>query len=795
MKRNIALIILCVVSQLALAQNPIAYYPFNGNAQDETGNGHHGNVNGATLTTDRFGTPNSAYFFDGINDYIDLTNPVGLQSLNYTFSLWAKPASNPLGTAHCALSIGGNGGDQFISNLNAFGDVGWNLSGYQLPSGTFDLVSGVSPNVDSWYYIVGIRSSTYSLLYVNGVLVDSMPFSNSTSPNYGQNFANIGRRTFNQFQYFHGAIDEVKIFNTAFVPSLELTSPFRSCWEILQANPSAPTGSYTIDVDGPGGMNAFACSCDMTTDGGGWTLVSNYNHLSGTNPSLQYRNTDLPIMGSSTLGTDESGTSFWGNATNSLMNLIPFDTIQWYGTSSQAGKITHFKSGYLGAWTMAKTGNGDYTGMNSSKVVYPDNTSVNINCIATSGLYGNNWANLMQCFGVDIWSVGIQSSGACTPFPGWPNIWQWSIDASYCDNNHPNSLHRIWVKGPNPCNLFSNAPNMSVLNSSTICQDGSWKHISNPSNANEIIASVDDNDLALGTLTASVYLEGSATGLYNGQHFLKRHYVISTQNNPLGSKRVRLYFTSSELNDLISADPSVNGIQDLKITKYSGPTADGIYNPNDATSIQLIPPASITTGSLYGVLYLEFDVDGFSEFWIHGGSNAPLPVQMMSFNGEVCGENNCLTWVTRNEMNISHYDIQRSTNGVEFNAYAQIYNIANKMEETTYHYKDVKPLEGKSYYRLASIDIDGSKSFSHVIALNHSSLDEIEVVPTSSRSGLYSIISTQAVDDYQLFSLTGQLIFHSKKSNAINLSNLSAGIYFVKIKSGNNIQTIKIIKE
>jgi hypothetical protein len=129
------------------------------------GNGHHGNVNGATLTTDRFGTPNSAYFFDGINDFIDLTNPIGLQSLNYTFSLWAKPASNPVGTAHCALSIGGNGGDQFISNLNAFGDVGWNLSGYQLPSGTFDLVSGVSPNVNSWYYIVGIRSST-SLLAV-----------------------------------------------------------------------------------------------------------------------------------------------------------------------------------------------------------------------------------------------------------------------------------------------------------------------------------------------------------------------------------------------------------------------------------------------------------------------------------------------------------------------------------------------------------------------------------------------------------------------------------------------------
>lgn len=47
----------------------IAYYPFNGNANDLSGNGHNGIVNGATLTTDRFGNLNSAYYFDG-NDYI-----------------------------------------------------------------------------------------------------------------------------------------------------------------------------------------------------------------------------------------------------------------------------------------------------------------------------------------------------------------------------------------------------------------------------------------------------------------------------------------------------------------------------------------------------------------------------------------------------------------------------------------------------------------------------------------------------------------------------------------------------
>jgi hypothetical protein len=51
----------------------VAYYSFDGNANDQSGNGHDGSVNGATLTTDRFGTPNSAYSFDGIDDYISPT--------------------------------------------------------------------------------------------------------------------------------------------------------------------------------------------------------------------------------------------------------------------------------------------------------------------------------------------------------------------------------------------------------------------------------------------------------------------------------------------------------------------------------------------------------------------------------------------------------------------------------------------------------------------------------------------------------------------------------------------------
>ena len=73
----------------------VAYYPFNGNANDASGNGNNGVVNGATLTSDRNGNVENAYNFDGSNfisvsdnDLLDLTN-------DFTISSWFNPSSFP----------------------------------------------------------------------------------------------------------------------------------------------------------------------------------------------------------------------------------------------------------------------------------------------------------------------------------------------------------------------------------------------------------------------------------------------------------------------------------------------------------------------------------------------------------------------------------------------------------------------------------------------------------------------------------------------------------------------------
>ena len=65
----------------------VAAYEFTGNADDVSGNGNNGVVNGATLTADRFGNAGSAYSFDGVDDYIAMPSPISGHA-EFTSSLW-----------------------------------------------------------------------------------------------------------------------------------------------------------------------------------------------------------------------------------------------------------------------------------------------------------------------------------------------------------------------------------------------------------------------------------------------------------------------------------------------------------------------------------------------------------------------------------------------------------------------------------------------------------------------------------------------------------------------------------
>ena len=233
----------------------VGYWPFCGNANDESGNGNNGVVNGATLTTDRFGNSNSAYSFDGGN-WIQVQHSNTLNLPKGTISLWFKNnlnalqtilAKNIFGTAegeNYGISIFDNSTIGFYSkyNSNCQPSVGWNF------------VNTTNNYIDNNFHnMVCVIDDNVIKIYIDGILKNSSNTPNPsadvcpTSPLYfGRDYA------LNQLYNYKGILDDIGIWNRALTPQ-EITNLY----------------------------NANQCITNITvTD----TLIINVGQLSFTNP-------------------------------------------------------------------------------------------------------------------------------------------------------------------------------------------------------------------------------------------------------------------------------------------------------------------------------------------------------------------------------------------------------------------------------------------------------------------------------------------------------------------------------
>ncbi|CAK0777787.1 exported hypothetical protein [Gammaproteobacteria bacterium] len=245
------IISLCLnTAHAGLNDGLVAYYPFNGNANDESGKGNNGQAFGATLDKDRLGKQNSAYLFDGSSNYIQLidngTLGIGLQS--YSIAAWIKPVSPTnngrifsKGSSGCVtgymMRMGGPSGNH-LHLENAF-----NGQCHVYFYSNQDIVDG------NWHFVVGaVDRSVGAKIYIDGNLdssqevdTSSYDLSNSRNPTIGKNDVDNG-------EHFNGNIDDVRIYNRA-LSAQEVT-------DLFQNNPNG-TAQYsevtTIpDVNGDG---------------------------------------------------------------------------------------------------------------------------------------------------------------------------------------------------------------------------------------------------------------------------------------------------------------------------------------------------------------------------------------------------------------------------------------------------------------------------------------------------------------------------------------------------------------
>lgn len=195
----------------------VAYYPFNGNANDESGNLNNGIINGAVLTQDRFGQSNQAYNFNGIDNYIIVETPSFSFNYNSSFTVSAWVRLDTLTNER-----------EFVWNGTvASGNFVWNLDVYQgyLRFGAtrqqsdwyFAKISTDSLNTDVWYNFIGVYDNRNMRLYLNGTEVANNYFgyTNTIQTTLPLSIGGTTLSINNIIDHFKGNLDDIRIYSRA----------------------------------------------------------------------------------------------------------------------------------------------------------------------------------------------------------------------------------------------------------------------------------------------------------------------------------------------------------------------------------------------------------------------------------------------------------------------------------------------------------------------------------------------------------------------------------------------------
>lgn len=212
----------------------VAYYPFNGNANDESGNGNNGTVYGATPTTDRLGNENNAYSFDGVDDFIDLSSHVSnfIGWNTGTITGWFKKSILSLGGAILCFSESSTHSN-FVYNV-LYSRDNEDLLHYSIRRNcdncnqlTMELYNENHLLCDDvWHHFAIVTGSGSNKIYVDGNENYIEILNGSTSTNEFSNILNADAFTIGALKrdseiesYINSKIDDICIYNRALTES------------------------------------------------------------------------------------------------------------------------------------------------------------------------------------------------------------------------------------------------------------------------------------------------------------------------------------------------------------------------------------------------------------------------------------------------------------------------------------------------------------------------------------------------------------------------------------------------
>jgi len=177
--------------------------------------------------------------------------------------------------------------------------------------------------------------------------------------------------------------------------------------------------------------------------------------------------------------------------------------------------------------------------------------------------------------------------------------------------------------------------------------------------------------------------------------------------------------------------------------------------------------------------------------------NIALPVKLSSFTARA---NNCavsLNWTSEIESDFNNYEVQYSADGKDF---ATIASLPAQTTSRNYSFQQNNPPQGKAYYRLKMVDMDGKLDYSKTIAMKLDCGNRQVFVYPNPVTDVLNINITNSQDHStraKLFDANGRLIYSNNMisgTNTVNMVNYPKGIYLLQLINTTEVQNLKIIK-
>ena len=243
MKKLVLTLLIGVTTLTAFSQVPsyvptnglVGYWPFNGNANDESGNNNNGTVNEATLTNDRNGVANKAYSFDGLNDNILINNNFFNNGWSeFTVSIWynlnQQPNSNNGNSSHILFNTEPHHGIALTMNWGSSNKYSLWL-GDGAPSNSwnalFNSKSTQTISLNTWRHIVINKIAEKYYLYIDGNL-DVIWDSPILVQSYLTKLYFGSCDPLNSSEVINGKLDDIAIYNRTLTQQ-EITALYNGC--------------------------------------------------------------------------------------------------------------------------------------------------------------------------------------------------------------------------------------------------------------------------------------------------------------------------------------------------------------------------------------------------------------------------------------------------------------------------------------------------------------------------------------------------------------------------------------